>query len=125
MCDAIKVLCRNQGPVHNVADDLPLRRLIALLSMAHSCISVDTGPAHVAAALDCPLVVLFGKASPARFRPVSRTSPVQVIQGFADQRLGDQRLADQAADASPDSSPDIGYITVQQAFAGWCDASLE
>jgi ADP-heptose:LPS heptosyltransferase len=111
MCDAIKVLCTNQGQVHNVADDLPLRRLLALLSMAHSCISVDTGPAHAAAALDCPLVVLFGKASPARFRPVSDTSPVQVIQGFVEH----------AADASPD----IGHITVQQAFAGWCDASLE
>ena len=116
MCDAIKALCSNRGQVHNVADDLPLRRLLALLSMAHSCISVDTGPAHAAAALDCPLVVLFGKASPARFRPISRSSPVQVIQGFVD-----QRLADQAADASPD----ISHITVQQAFAGWCDASLE
>ena len=106
--------------MHNVADDLPLRRLLALLSMAHSCISVDTGPAHAAAALDCPLVVLFGKASPSRFRPVSRTSQVQVIRGFAE-----RRFADQAADASPDMSPDIGHITVQQAFAGWCDASLE
>jgi heptosyltransferase-3 len=121
MCDAIKVLCSNQEQVHNVADDLPLRRLLALLSMAHSCISVDTGPAHAAAALDCPLVVLFGKASPARFRPVSRTSPVQVIQGFVDLGLADQGLAEHAADASPD----IDHITVQQAFVGWCDASLE
>ena len=119
MCDAIKVRCSNQGQVHNVTDDLPLRRLLALLSMAHSCISVDTGPAHAAAALDCPLVVLFGKASPSRFRPVSRSSPVQVIQGFA------EHAADQTSAASPDSSPDIGHITVQQAFAGWCEASLE
>jgi heptosyltransferase-2/heptosyltransferase-3 len=88
-----------------------LRRLLALLSMAHSCISVDTGPAHVAAALDCPLVVLFGQANPSRFRPVSRTSPVQVIQGFAER--------------ATDASPDIRHITVQQAFAGWCDASPE
>jgi hypothetical protein len=36
---------------------------------------------------------------------------VQIIQGFAEH----------AADASPD----IGHITVQQAFVGWCDASLE
>jgi ADP-heptose:LPS heptosyltransferase len=108
MCDAIKTLCSNQAQVHNVADDLPLRRLLALLSISHSCISVDTGPAHAAAALNCPLVVLFGKASPSRFRPVSLDSPVQVIQGFA-------------ANA-PDSDPDIGHITVQQAFAGWRDA---
>jgi heptosyltransferase-2/heptosyltransferase-3 len=107
MCNAIKALCRNRDSVHNVADDLPLRRLLALLSIAHSCISVDTGPAHAAAALDCPLVVLFGKASPLRFRPVSRNSPVQVIQGFA---------------SGPDSAPDISHISVQQVFAGWCDA---
>ena len=31
------------------------------LQRAHSMISVDTGPAH-AAALDCPLVVIFGFA---------------------------------------------------------------
>jgi ADP-heptose:LPS heptosyltransferase len=105
MCAAIKALCSNQDRVHNVADDLPLRRLLALLSIAHSCISVDTGPAHAAAALNCPLVVLFGKASPGRFRPVSLDSPVQVIQGFADTSA---------------SAPGIGYITVQQAFAGWC-----
>jgi ADP-heptose:LPS heptosyltransferase len=83
--------------------------------MAHSCISVDTGPAHAAAALDCPLVVLFGKASPARFRPVSGTSPVQVIQGFVELSAGH----------AADISPDIRHITVQQAFVGWCDASLE
>ncbi len=83
MCEAIKALCQARGNVHNVANDLPLRRLLALLSLAHSCISVDTGPAHAAAALNCPLVVLFGKASPLRFRPVSRSTPIQVVQGFA------------------------------------------
>ena len=115
MCAAIKALCGNQDQVHNVADDLPLRRLLALLSISHSCISVDTGPAHAAAALNCPLVVLFGKASPGRFRPVSLDSPVQVIQGFAD-------TSDPGLDCAPDAAPDIGHITVQQAFAGWCNA---
>jgi len=110
MCDAIKASCRNQDNVHNVANDLPLRRLLALLSIAQSCISVDTGPAHAAAALNCPLVVLFGKASPQRFRPVSHASPVQVIQGFA---------------SAPDSAADIGQITVQQVFAEWCNAIAE
>ncbi|MEW5297215.1 MAG: hypothetical protein WDW36_000439 [Sanguina aurantia] len=40
---------------------LPLGRLKALLEIAHSMISVDTGPAHLAAAMGCPLVVLFGE----------------------------------------------------------------
>jgi len=109
MCDAVQTLCRHSQQVHNVASDLPLRRLLALLSLAHSCISVDTGPAHVAAAMNCPLVVLFGKASPARFRPVSSDSPVRVVQGFA----GDE----------PESEPDISYISVDKVFEEWIDAA--
>ncbi len=40
--------------------DLPVRRLLALLERAHSLVSVDTGPAHLASAMGCPLVVLYG-----------------------------------------------------------------
>ena len=105
MCQAIQGLCRVPDNVQTVADDLPLRRLLALLSMAHSCISVDTGPAHAAAALNCPLVVLFGKANPKRFRPVSSGSKVQVIVGHAT--------------GGPNTEPDIGYITPAQVLAEW------
>lgn len=48
------------GQVHVAAEDLPLSRLMALMTLAHSCVSVDTGPAHIAAAVGCPLVVLYG-----------------------------------------------------------------
>lgn len=58
--------------VEIAADDLPLRRLMAVLETAHSMISVDTGPAHIAAAVGCPLVVLYGTESPKRW---SRRSP--------------------------------------------------
>jgi heptosyltransferase-2/heptosyltransferase-3 len=40
--------------------DLPVRRLLAVLEHAHSMVSVDSGPAHLAAAMDRPLVVLYG-----------------------------------------------------------------
>ncbi len=53
----------------NAADDLPIPRLIALLARAAGLISVDSGPAHAAAAVGCPLVVLFGKALPSLYRP--------------------------------------------------------
>ena len=56
--------------VHNLAGDLPIPRLLALLEVAHSMVSVDTGPAHAAAALGCPLVVMFGAASPEKWRPI-------------------------------------------------------
>ena len=47
----------------------PLRPLFALCEAAHSMISVDTGPAHAAAALGLPLVVLYGAESPAYWLP--------------------------------------------------------
>ena len=65
----------------SLAGQLPLRRLFALFTRAHSLISVDTGPAHAAAALDCPVVVLFGKTDPRRNRPMSRSAPVIVVTG--------------------------------------------
>lgn len=55
--------------VHNVAADLPVPRLVALLERAEGMVSVDTGPAHAAAAVGLPLVVLFGAADPALYRP--------------------------------------------------------
>jgi ADP-heptose:LPS heptosyltransferase len=54
-----------------VALNLSLCRLLALCEIAHSMISVDTGPAHVAAAMGAPLVVLFGNGSPSQFLPRS------------------------------------------------------
>ncbi len=55
--------------IHNAADDLPIPRLIALLARADALITVDSGPAHAAAAVGCPQVVLFGKALPSLYRP--------------------------------------------------------
>ena len=59
----------NVAGLHNAADDLPIPRLVALLARADGLITVDSGPAHAAAAVGCPLVVLFGKASPSLYRP--------------------------------------------------------
>jgi heptosyltransferase-2/heptosyltransferase-3 len=58
-----------QPGVDVAAKDLPTSRLKALLAVAHSMISVDTGPAHLAAAMGCPLVVMFGSVSPTHWRP--------------------------------------------------------
>jgi heptosyltransferase-2/heptosyltransferase-3 len=55
--------------VYNAADDLPIPRLVALLAQAAGLITVDSGPAHAAAAVGCPLVVLFGRALPSLYRP--------------------------------------------------------
>jgi ADP-heptose:LPS heptosyltransferase len=59
----------NVTHLYNAADDLPIPRLVALLARAAGLITVDSGPAHAAAAVGCPLVVLFGKALPSLYRP--------------------------------------------------------
>ncbi len=68
--------------VYNVADDLPIPRLLALLARGRSLITVDSGPAHAAAAVGCPLVVLFGRALPSLYRPWGAPgAPVAVLTG--------------------------------------------
>lgn len=52
---------------YNVAHELSIPRLVALCECATGMVSVDTGPAHVAAAVGCPVVTLFGKNSPAAY----------------------------------------------------------
>jgi ADP-heptose:LPS heptosyltransferase len=67
--------------VYNIAGELPVRTLLALLESAHSLISVDTGPAHAAAALGCPTVSLFALASPVLYRPGGATTPAVALTG--------------------------------------------
>jgi ADP-heptose:LPS heptosyltransferase len=57
-------------------------------------VSVDTGPAHAAAALGCPLVVMFGAAPPAKWRPIG-AGRIQVLGG---ERGPDSRVDDLAPD---------------------------
>jgi heptosyltransferase-2/heptosyltransferase-3 len=94
---------RSACGLHDVAAmPLPLRRLFALCEVAHSMISVDTGPAHIAAAVGTPLVVLFGNSSPRHWLPRSfRGSPVVGLTG------------------GPSGSVHVNQISAQAVFAGW------
>ena len=84
------------------AAELPLPRLLALCARAHSMISVDTGPAHAAAALGLPLVVLFGAHSQQQWLPRSPTgSQVSGVGG-------------------PPQSNRLDQISVEAVFAAWC-----
>ena len=71
----------NVGDVHNVADDLPIEVLLPLLGQATCLVSVDTGPAHAAAALGCPTVALFGTSDPHLYRPGGLTTPAIALTG--------------------------------------------
>ncbi|MGH8159144.1 MAG: glycosyltransferase family 9 protein [Rhodanobacter sp.] len=60
---------------------LPLGRLKALLEIAHSMVSVDTGPGHLAAAMGCPLVVLMGARKPQVWTPRSGSGSDVIVLG--------------------------------------------
>lgn len=90
-----------QLPAGNIAV-LPLRRLFALCAQSHSMISVDTGPAHAAAAVGLPLVVLFGASPPQIWQPRSALgSPVVAVGG------------------APAASR-VDEIPERAVFAAWC-----
>ena len=85
----------------NVARELPIPRLLALQARAAGMVTVDTGPAHTAAAVGCPLVVLFGVADPVRIRPRGGSTPVEVLQ------------------AMHDGKPDMTAISVDAVVQAW------
>jgi ADP-heptose:LPS heptosyltransferase len=77
--------CAGADGLHNAADDLPIPRLVALLAQAQGLVTVDSGPAHAGAAVGCPQVVLFGKASTSLYRPWgSAGADVRVLTGRVD-----------------------------------------
>ena len=72
-----------------------LRELYALCGTAGSMVSVDSGPAHAAAALSVPLVVLYGAESPLYWLPRSPSgSPVVGVGGPPVSRRADQVSVD-------------------------------
>jgi ADP-heptose:LPS heptosyltransferase len=84
---------------------LPLRQFFALCERAHSMISIDTGPAHAAAALGVPLVVMFGGERQSRWLPRSAAgTPVVGLGG-------------------PPLSSHVREIAVDAVFAAWCAAA--
>jgi ADP-heptose:LPS heptosyltransferase len=115
MPDSVIVLCGapEEGPMLQeiqrvaglqdaVAAELPLRHLLALTESAHSMISVDTGPAHVAAALGLPLVVMFGAESKRQWLPRSPSGSAVVGIG------------------GPPVSNRVDQIAVEEVFDAWC-----
>jgi heptosyltransferase-2 len=53
-----------------------LAQTAAVLSVADLLVTNDTGPAHVAAAVGCPVVVIFGPTNPLTTRPFSTLAEV-------------------------------------------------
>jgi heptosyltransferase-2/heptosyltransferase-3 len=98
--EGIRAIAASEA-VLSVAGELPLSRLKALLGCAHSMVSADTGGAHLAAALGCPLVAMSGDAASVPWAP-------RAVPGGAVTVLG----------GSPRVSPAAGPA-VEQVAAAW------
>jgi len=66
--------------VLSLAGRTPLRTLAAAIERLDALVSVDSGPAHLAAAMGTPLLVLWGPAILEQVRPLSSRSPVTVLR---------------------------------------------
>ncbi len=64
----------------NLAGRTSVRQLAAILSELHLFISNDSGPLHLAAAMDVPTVSIFGPESPERFGPPKSEKHVTIWQ---------------------------------------------
>lgn len=60
-------------PLLDLAGSLSITELAALLLSARACVSNDSGPMHLAAALGTPTVGLFGPETPVMYEPLGAT----------------------------------------------------
>ena len=60
---------QEQASVFSLAGQVGLRELRELIDRADLFIGTDSGPMHIAASTDTPIVALFGPTLPAHFRP--------------------------------------------------------
>lgn len=89
------------GNAFDVVHELSISRLIGLAGRATGMVSVDTGPAHVAAAVGCTVVTLFGRTEPFMYAPRGRRATVECLVGEHD---GERSML---------------YIKPEQVLAAW------
>jgi len=78
--DAILSRLPSTGSAVSLAGRTSLRALAAVIEKLDLFVSVDSGPAHLAAAVATPLLVLWGPAILEQVRPLSSRSPVVVLR---------------------------------------------
>jgi len=69
LAEEIKMLI-NSDEATNLAGKITFRNLAYLLSKASLLITNDTGTMHLASAMKCPLIAIFGPGNPLRYGPI-------------------------------------------------------
>jgi lipopolysaccharide heptosyltransferase II len=73
---AEQIVNQSAGHAHDLTGRTGLRTLAAVLSLASAVVCCDSGPMHLAAALDRPTVAVFGPTDPRRTGPYSHRARV-------------------------------------------------
>ncbi|MGH9787739.1 MAG: glycosyltransferase family 9 protein [Candidatus Acidiferrales bacterium] len=76
----LDAVARGAGKALLRFEGLPVPELVALVEGAALFVGNDSGPAHIAAALERPLVVLFGSSDSEAWRPWSRSPAHAIVQ---------------------------------------------
>ncbi len=74
-----RLLELTDAAVVDLAGQTDIPTLIALLAGARLVISNDTGPAHIAAALNVPIIIIFGPTNPLRIRPYNKPHAIVAV----------------------------------------------
>ena len=70
------LLAHGAVPATRVARNWPVDRLAGLFALARAFVGHDSGPTHLAAAIGCPTLALFGPSDPVLWRPVGERARV-------------------------------------------------
>ena len=83
------------GPVMNLAGRISLRELAGVIGAAEFLITVDSAAMHIGAAMNIPLVALFGPTNPANWGPYPADEKKRVIRAGSMEamRVGDVQKA--------------------------------
>jgi heptosyltransferase II len=79
----------------SISVSLPLRQFMGVLAQCQMLICNDSGPMHIATALEVPVVAIFGPTEPAWFGPLGQQNRVVIQAGFWCRPCFDYCLFDQ------------------------------
>lgn len=77
-----RIPAKHHARIVNWMGKTGLHDLKSCLAGYYAFLSIDTGPAHIAAAVGCPLLVFFGPADPATYL-MKGNKPVEMVLGSA------------------------------------------
>ena len=74
--DGVRQALPSEVALIDIVGQVPLVELAAVLARLSVLITGDTGPAHLAATVDTPVVAIFGPTDPIRYAPLTRHGEV-------------------------------------------------